>query len=64
MVKCESCTAYLNQNQLMSPHLDVDNEVVRNYRGFALVSTVAMICMNVLARRLCKFAEDKILMEA
>ena len=48
----------------MSPHLDVDNEVVGNYRGFSLVSTMAMIFMNVLARRLCRFAEDRILTEA
>ena len=48
----------------MSPYLDVDHEEVENYRGFAIGSRVTVIFLTLLARRMCMFAEDKILTEA
>ena len=45
----------------MSPHLDVDYEEVENYRGFALGSRVTVLFLTLLARRMCMFAEDRIL---
>ena len=48
----------------MCLHKDGDNEEVGNYRGVALGCSVAKVFMRVMARRLGRFAEDRILMEA
>ena len=48
----------------MSPHMDVENEEVGKYRGFTLGSSMEMMFMRVLARRLHWLAEDRILTEA
>ena len=47
----------------MPLHKDGDNEGVGNYRGLALGCSMAMV-MGVMARRLGRFAEDRILTEA
>ena len=45
-------------------HKDVDNGEVGNYRGITLGCSVVKVFIRVLARRLGRFAEDRILMEA
>ena len=47
----------------MPLHKDGDNEEVGNYRGIAVGCSMAMVFMRVMARRLGRFAEDRILTE-
>ena len=48
----------------MPLHKDGDNEEVGSYGAIALVCSMAKVFMRVLARRMRRFAEDKILMDA
>ena len=46
---------------LVPLHKNGDNEEVGNYSGIALVCSMAKVFMRVMARRLGRFAEDRIL---
>ena len=44
--------------------MDGDNEEIRNYRWFVLDCSIVKVFKRVLARRLGRFAEDRILTKA
>ena len=64
LLRSESCPADWKRSLLVPPHNDGDNEEVGNYRRIAFGCNVAKVFMRVMARRLGRFAENKILTEA
>ena len=64
VLRSESCPADWKRSLLVSLHKDGDNEEEGNYRGIALGCSVAKVFMRTMTRRLARFAEDSILMDA
>ena len=64
LVLSETCPADWKRSLLVPLHKDSDSEKVGNYRGIALGYSVEKVFMKVMARRLGRFAEDRILTEA
>ena len=58
------CPADWKRSLLVPLHKDGDNEEVGNYREIALGCNVAKVFMRVMARKLGRFAEGRILTEA
>ena len=63
VLRSESCLADWKRSLLVASPKNSDNEEVRNYRRIALGCSVAKVFMRVMARRLGRFAEDRILTE-
>ena len=61
VLRSESCLTDWKKSLLVPPNKGSDNEDVGNYRGIILGCSVAKVFMRVMARRLGRFAEDKIL---
>ena len=57
----ESCPADWKRSLLVPLHKDGDDEEVGNYRWIALGCSMAKVFMRMMARRLERFAEDRIL---
>ena len=60
----ESCPADWKRSLLVPLYKNGDNEEVGNYRRIALGYSVARVFMRVMAMRLGRFTEDRILTEA
>ena len=64
VLRSESCPAVWKRSLLVPLHKDGDNEEVGNYSGIALGCNIVKVFLRMVAWRLGRFAEDKILMEA